>query len=266
LLQIGWLIEFGEIHGIMITMTSGSTSTAKGYAKKPRWIYALGISFLIAPLGNFIWSLAALGVRRWWDPAVWMIWVPYVEWYVWLLMGLVAASGLSLLLVRKWSWLLSLISLASVLIYSVVLLPDISSKAGIFIVALLMIVTIGAMGVIFFSPFRLPYVNPRLRWWETSPRYRVDIRVHVDDSPLEANLVDISRTGALIQWPNANVPELSGRTKLTLPMGLALFVEVVRKTNQGYGLRFMSGVNRDEKKALHTFLAQLAKDPTKLTR
>lgn len=238
----------------------------KGYSKKPKWIYALGLSFVLAPVGNFVWSLAALGVKRWWDPQIWRIWLPYVEWYVWVLMGLVALSGLSLLMVRRWSWMLSLVSLACVLVYSVILLPNIPSKASIGIVALLMIITIGAMGVIFLSPFRLPYVNPRLRWWETSPRYRVEIKVKVGDLPHEASLVDVSRTGALVEWPNAMIPELQGRTKLSLPMGLTLYVEVIRRTKQGYGFRFLSESNRAEKKTLKLFLDQLAKDPTKLVR
>lgn len=247
-------------------MESTSANAAKGYPKKPKWIYALGFSFLLAPLGNFVWSLAALGVRRWWDPSIWRIWMPYVEWHVWVLMGLVALSGLSLLLVRKWSWFLSLAALASVLIYSVILLPDISTKASIAIVALLMIITIGAIAVIFLSPFRLPYINPRLRWWETSPRYHVDIKVKVGDFLEEANLVDLSRTGALLQWPSARIPDIDASTKLSLPMGLVLLVEVARRTEQGYGVRFSPQNSSGDKKTLRRLLKQLGKDPTKLTR
>ncbi|HVJ64469.1 MAG TPA: PilZ domain-containing protein [Bdellovibrionota bacterium] len=247
-------------------MASITNQAPQGYIKKPKWIYGLGLAFLLAPFGNFLWSLAALGVRRWWDPAIWRIWVPYVEWYVWVLMLLVAISGLSLMLVRKWSWVLSLAALGSVFVYSVILLPNINSKASVAIVALLMLLTIGAMGVIFFSPFRLPYVNPRLRWWETSPRYRVDIKVKVGDVAQDATLVDISRSGALVEWTSAAVPELEPRTKITLPMGLTLLVEVIRKTQQGYGLKFLSEHNKADTKTLKTFLEQLSKDPTKLAR
>lgn len=242
--------------------------TPKGYSKKPLWIYGLGLAFILAPFGNFLWSLAALGVKRWWDPAVWSIWLPYVEWHVWILMSLVSVSGFCLLLVRKWSWLLSLVSLFMVLVYSVALLPEINSKASIGIIAMLMFMTIGAIGVVFLSPFRLPYINPRLRWWETSPRYKVEIQVNVGDFSEHAVLIDVSRTGALVEWHGPNRPEtLDSPVKLSLPMGLVLFAELARKTDRGYGFRFLSGsINKESQKALKAFLAQLDKDPTKLVR
>lgn len=244
-----------------------SPSPIRGYVSKPKWIYVLGLSFLLAPFGNFVWSLAALGVKRWWDPQVWAIWLPFVEWHVWILMAMVSLSGLSLLLVRRWSWLLSIVALVSVFVYSLVLLPSISSKTSIGIVALLMIITVGAMGVVLFSPFRLPYINPRLRWWESDPRYRVEIRAFVGEAEQEALLSDISRSGALVEWGSAAVPEISGVVKLSLPMGLVLAAEVVRKTKQGYALRFLRGsYNKAAEKALTGFLTQLAKDPTKLVR
>lgn len=245
-----------------------SPAVVKGYVSKPTWIYVLGVSFVLAPLGNFIWSLAALGVKRWWDPRIWSIWIPYVEPHVWTLMALVSLSGLCLLFVRRWSWILSLVSLGIVLVYSLFLLPSIASKASIAIVSLLMLITIGAMGVILFSPFRLPYINPRLRWWETGPRYRVDIQVKVDDLSDEGVLVDISRTGCLVEWGGVRIPQdLRGNVRLLMPMGLVLLAEVTRRTPQGYGFRFLGGgYNKAASKTLRSFLQQLAKDPTKLVR
>lgn len=242
-----------------------ANAPTKGYTKKPAWIYALGISFILAPFGNFLWSLAALG-ERWWHPQVWQIWVPYIEWYVWLLMVSVSVSGVALLIVRRWSWILAMTSLALVMVYSLIILPNISSKASIGIVVLLLVLTIGALGAIFYSPFRLPYLNPRLRWWETSPRYRVDINARISGVDAECTLVDVSRTGALIEWSSGKFPELSERAKLDLPMGLSLVVDVARKTERGYGLRFVSSANKAEQKNLKIFLKQLANDPSKLQR
>jgi hypothetical protein len=49
---------------------------------------------------------------------------------------------------------------------------------------------------------RSPYLNPRLCWWKTSPRYRVDFNVTVRDGGKKiehnVNLLDISRTGCFL--------------------------------------------------------------------
>jgi len=237
-----------------------------GYASKPKWITALGVAFLLAPLGNFLWSLAAYGVERWWDPNVWGIWLPHVEPYVWLMMFLVAASGVSLLVVRKWSWILAVAALSFVLIHSFFLLPHIVGSTNTAIVVLLSLITVGSIAFVGFSPFRRPYLNPRLRWWETSPRYKADIQVKVGEIEQPGILVDISRTGALVEWPSASMPDVSENTKLDLPMGLSLYARVARKTESGYGFTFNSKFNPESNKTLKGFLSQLAKDPTKLIR
>jgi Tfp pilus assembly protein PilZ len=55
---------------------------------------------------------------------------------------------------------------------------------------------------------RVPYYSPRIRWWESDPRYKLSIKVVLRDSNLEssvtgstetAEIVDISRGGCFIK-------------------------------------------------------------------
>jgi len=50
---------------------------------------------------------------------------------------------------------------------------------------------------------RAPYFNPRLRWWEQLPRYRVILNLTLkrDDQTIKAKIFDISEGGIFIQCP-----------------------------------------------------------------
>jgi c-di-GMP-binding flagellar brake protein YcgR len=129
-----------------------------------------------------------------------------------------------------------------------------------------MIVTTLAIGVIMYlSEFRKPYLNPRVRWWETSPRYKADLPVEIEHQH-QAVLVDISRTGLLLEW-NASAPNLEEGSfcRLKLPTDLALDARVVRKTPRGFGLEFYD-LSSDQKRKLRRFLLTLAQDPTRISR
>ena len=240
-----------------------SAPQVRGYRRKPRWIYAIAFIYMLAPLGNLIWSLASLHIPNWYKPAVWVYWTHYVSPATWAIMSLIFLSGFALLFVARWSWWMALFSLAVIAIYNLFMLKSFSMMGPIAIAAMIA-ATLGAGVLLYFSQFRQPYLNPRLRWWQTSPRYRADIKVTIQGSPTEAILVDISRTGALLEWPQ-EIPHLEGRTALKLPPDTVVDSEVARRTPRGYGVRF-ANLSSEQSKSLKKWIAQLAKDPTKAIR
>jgi hypothetical protein len=234
-----------------------------GYRKKPLWIYIVALIFILTPLGNLLWSLASLNIPNWYMPHVWRYWAKYVAPSTWVLLTLLFVSGISLLFVRRWSWLLSLVTLGVVAVYDIVMIKEFSIM-GTMAIAAMIVGTVCFGLLLYFTEFRKPYLNPRVRWWETSPRYKVDLPVALRNIETPATLVDISRTGVLIEFVAA-IPEVEGDTEISLPTQVQLPCVVARKTEKGYGLQF-APLNRQQKGELKTFIRTLSEDPRKLQR
>jgi hypothetical protein len=237
-----------------------------GYKRKPIWIYLVSTAFIISPFCNYMLSLYLLGVRRWYSPRIWGAWIEYLDPWSVLAMVLVFAAGISIMFfVRKWSWMLSLAALIMVFSFTVIRWHEVIVVGPIIMVAL-MVGTLGAAAVVYASNFRQPYLNPRLRWWETSTRYRADIPAQVGEAKHKGVLVDISRSGLLIQWDKeSQIPDLKKEVEVTISDKLSLTCAVARRTPSGYGLAFTS-LKPDEKKGLKAFLKALSEDPRQVVR
>ncbi len=255
-------LNFIQQYKDMTTSTQNS-----GYRKKPLWIYLAAFILMVTPLGNLLYSLASLGVQDWYHPRTWGYWLQFVNPSTWILLSLIFSSGILLLVVRKWTWTLSLVCLGVIVIYDVVMIATNQFEMMGPIPILLMILATISFGLgLYLTEFRKPYVNPRLRWWETEPRYRVDLPVTLTKVDHPGNLVDISRSGVLVEWTDPKtVPEIEGTLSLTLPTQIAIPVFVARRTARGYGLQFKS-LSSEQKKDLKVFIETLTVDPTKLIR
>lgn len=239
--------------------------SVKAYRKRPLWTVLLALAFVFAPIGNLLVTLIAFRVPHWWSPQVWSQWISGVSPTLLALQVLIFVSGVALLFVRNWSWTIALFTLSVACLYNVFSFQSLL-KMGPWAVGVMVLLTLVGIAVMLYSPFRRPYLNPRLRWWETSPRFRADIRVIIEGVPGEAILVDVSRTGALLEWREIeNIPQLEGLKQMTLAQGPILSCIVIRRTPKGYGLNFHK-LSPASKKYLKNWLAELAKDPTRFAR
>jgi len=235
---------------------------SNGFTRKPVWIYFAAGALIISPLGNFLTTLLTMGIPGWYSPKVWMLWLPYVEWKVWGLMACLFASGISLLFVRKWSLLAAALSVLMVLIYTLATARQLMFL-GTWFIASSVVISAATILLIFFSPFRLPYLNPKLRWWEGDPRYKADFPVKFEGAERNGLLQDISLSGALVEWTDARAHptlEMGAESELVLPNGLRIRFQVARVTANGYGVRFVA-TNRAQRKSLRAWLSDLRPKP-----
>lgn len=242
-----------------------NTNSSAGFRQKPKSVYLAAIVLMLAPIGNLAMNLAVLGVPRWYHPENWIFWTRYVSPLTWGVLALIFLTGVSLLFVRRWTWTFSIISMALIIAYDVIMWNEFQ-KMGLWAVVAMILGTIAFIAFLIFTEFRVPYLNPRARWWETSPRYRVDLPVGLSKTDTPATLIDISRSGVLVEWmPGQTRPELEGNIEITLPTQAKVPATVMRKTERGYGMSFV-GLNGVQKKSVKTFIETLAEDPTKLHR
>lgn len=236
-----------------------------GYRKKPAWIYLISAVLIFSPLGNLLWSLASMKVPDWYKPSVWIYWSHYFTVPTWGLLGLLFVAGISLLFVRRWSWALSMGVIGLICIYDIFMIKHFMAL-GIGAVIAMISGTLSFGLILYFSEFRKPYLNPRLRWWETSPRYKVELPASISLFDKAGVIADISRSGMLIEWPNSvEIPELSGMCTVSLPTDLKIEGDIKRRTARGYGVKF-ENLSKEQKKALMVFLETLELDPTKAVR
>ncbi len=245
------------------------TQELKGYRVKPLWIKILALVLILAPLGNIFFSFLTVGVPNLREPGTWIYWIRYVKPEVWALNLMLFLSGVALLWVRTWSHSMAAVSIGAVLIYNIMTFKE-TIFIGPIAIAIGILATMGALAILYHRDFRKPYFHPRLRWWETSPRFRVDLPVDVHSvesgDKLSAILLDISRSGILLQLPEPS-PWRTGETQLIeLPNSLKIKAEVIRKHDaNSFGLNFTKLSWKDGRELKH-FIRQLEVDPRNLHR
>jgi c-di-GMP-binding flagellar brake protein YcgR len=98
--------------------------------------------------------------------------------------------------VKKWGWYLFLGCSAALIAYttgSYVVAP----RYNLFVLVLADIGLMVIAGITFHKHVIAPYFNPRLRWWETKPRYRVEAyaQLKVGAAIVNGEILDISQSG-----------------------------------------------------------------------
>lgn len=120
------------------------------------------------------------------------------------LLLLFPAAAVGIYSVRPWGWFLfvfaSLVLAGGHLWMHVTFHPHCDPRlAGVVILA-----TTAACAAVFRRHVHSPYFNPRLRWWETPARYRIDLGLRLFNASGEiqgATLGDISVTGCYLHSP-----------------------------------------------------------------
>jgi hypothetical protein len=170
-------------------------------------------------------------------------------------------------LVQTWAWY-ALLGYCALAIYQVWKNFEIATVFPGW--AILTGFAVGSAGLLLFvqREVRSPYLNPRLCWWKTSPRYRVDFDVMVRNKEKgtehKVTLLDISKTGCFVgMCPDAsvgqNVEIEIGELKIPIQGTVVRSGFAGARTNpiEGIGVKFYSTPLETTRK-VKTFVAQLA--------
>lgn len=230
--------------------------------KKP-WIINLLFSiYIVSPLGillvnslyNYIpiWGVGGILSR-----------LSLVDIVVLVLYPVIATAVFSVRKEGWWIFVVSSLILISLNVFSFIRNP-IQSVMNLIIYNVLLFT---AAGLLFRREIIAPYFNPRLRWWEADPRFKVDFHctVHLENK-LQADIIDISQQGCYIHlqnvdWDESLIPPSYIPIELRLQhLRLQLNAKVVRWSNHpipGWGLKF-GELKETSKEGLHRLLKQLA--------
>lgn len=217
-----------------------------GYHKKPMLIEFFAIVYLLNPLGNLLFT--------------WFNYPQYSLLEVLSKIGRLAADGnlfvlITLLLwvsavplayglykVRLWAWTYFLIHATASFIISFF------SGEGFHptLASLINFIFLIPIGYFISAEIRTPYFNPRLRWWEQTPRFEKAVQVKVQNSP--CSTFDISENGAFIIDQGEIMVQPGDRLPIELQLesgkldlkGEVRWLNLTKdKYPKGYGIRFI---------------------------
>lgn len=163
--------------------------------KRPLIITVISLCYFIAPLFIIIQGSLMSGIPLFGPQSIFTR-LYYTDVIVLCLYPVCSAGLFS---VRKWGWWVFLGCSLALILYNVI----VYIISPMYNVVLLVVFNVGlaiVAGIFFRKHIIAPYFNPRLRWWESDTRYRLEIAAHVGEGSerIAGEVLDISESGCLI--------------------------------------------------------------------
>ena len=164
-------------------------------------------------------------------------------------------SAAAIFSVRKWGWYLFIGSAVVLISYNVYVF-SLSPRYNLFLLILYNIAIAVVAGIFFRKHVIAPYFNPRLRWWETEPRFSITIYldIHRDTTSIRGELLDISMSGCFVSAADhLRTGQVCQMTLHCMQRQVDIAGRLLRSVSleanlMGYGIMFvkMSAVQEDE--------------------
>ncbi|MEO5667677.1 MAG: hypothetical protein ABIR96_06445 [Bdellovibrionota bacterium] len=245
-------------------------SESKGYRRKPVWIYIVAILFVLTPFIHLMGTLKEAGEPFWYSPEAWWLWSRHLDPAPAVISLMLCIAGLAILLVRSWSWWLGLCVLGTLCLYNIVLIRH-SFAEDPFTQVLASVGSLLLLVLLYFSEFKKPFLNRRLRWWESEPRFRVRVPVNIQSAELttaaKVQLMDISKSGVYLE-PNVGEKTLSLPHDIVVEVNseLQLPCRFSRATEHGGSAYQITTITRHQARYLRRWIKLLSKEPDRLVR
>lgn len=166
----------------------------------------------------------------------------------WTVLALYLACAAAIFSVKRWGWYVFMaasLALISANVYVAVLRPG---PYGLVLVLAYDLLLSLAAGYFFRKKVIAPYFNPRIRWWETLPRFQAlsYLLIGAGPSRFSAKVIDVSESGCFALTDR----RLATGGELPLELycfgeGVSLTAKVVRRADfhgsPGYGFMFVKG-------------------------
>jgi len=172
------------------------------------------------------------------------------------------AAGYAIYVVRRWSFIVYLFFVLwnfAINYHSYSQSPDLY---GLPILVLAYLANLMVVGYFLIPAIRVAYLDPSIRWWESSPRYTVMIPATIEQngSQAQAQIADISRGGIFLIGGR----ELTRDSRLILRFSFeslhfeipAVVAHIRQAGSRGAGIRFIESSMKPEQKKLLKRLIQ----------
>ncbi len=226
--------------------------------RKPWAIIILAILHIFAPLGNLIINAHWLhhSLLEHWN--YWMNFMPRILFMTYVVLPVIA--GVAIFICRRWSYWIYLGCLGLIFtsnIYS--FYTDVSLVKFLFLLFVL-IVDLLAVAYFVVPAVRVVYMDPKLRWWESAPRFQFAHIIDINKRLNAGHIKNISEGGAFL---TTEFPLKEGnRISLTwdfenhyYQVSAVVVFKNTRANAEGYGVQFNH--TNESKKQIKRLCAKL---------
>lgn len=229
-----------------------------------RSLKTVALSYMAFPLGYVLGATLLFDIPG--QSCVSMLLSP--SYYV--VSALAFAAGYGIWEMRRWSWYLFVVANLAILYENALILGEYSASHHKTLA--FAIVLVGIVGIVFrvAREIRVPYFFPKIRWWESDPRYRLSVPVSVSRGDaaagaLAAEIMDLSLGGCFVKLRQEIREDEAVALEFTI-FGEPIVCEgvVVWKTQstvthpRGVGIKFTS-LGRKERRSLKMITRRLKK-------
>ncbi len=174
-------------------------------------------------------------------------------------------SAAAIYSIKKWGWYLFL-ACSLILISYNIFVYNLSPRYSFLILIVLNVILAIVAGIFFRKHIIAPYFNPRLRWWETEPRYKIEIHAEIisGKNALTGEILDISNSGFFMSLDqNLTVGRIYKFNLKCLKCSVEVNGKVMRKASRkeelnGYGVMFVK-LTDAEKMGINALIKDLEK-------
>jgi hypothetical protein len=186
-------------------------------------------------------------------------------WY-YILSAIAVAAGYGFWEMKRWAWYLFIIANLLITYQNAVMVNEHGETyhkalTFIFSVAIIALITYRVSREI-----RVPYFFPKIRWWESDPRYRLSVPVKLDRAEtgdLTGDILDLSMGGCFVKLrSDLHQDEKVALSFTIFQLELKLEGIVVWRTQstvthpKGVGIKFID-LDRDQRRALRVITRRL---------
>lgn len=150
-------------------------------------------------------------------------------------------AAASIYLMKRWSYAVYLVSMGLVTYFNIQAAREYPHLYSIALSLPLAVFDLLIVGYFLIPEVRAGYFNPRLRWWESKPRYEVNapIALSTNWNQGDATLVNIAEGGAFVRTPvRLEKEDPVEMTIQILSHNVRASGKVVHCSSVGYGIHF----------------------------
>lgn len=173
--------------------------------RRPWPLIVLAVIHLMAPIGNILVNSLLMDVSPWIYFQALLL--PENWYHAFVFFGIPIFSAALIYACKKWSYYAYIAVMAVPFIYSFMSWFEAPSAATGSALIVFYLINIAIVGYFMIPSVRVVYFDPKLRWWETKPRYSTDFqaKIFAGDRTIVGQVKNISEGGLFVEV-SADVP------------------------------------------------------------
>lgn len=236
--------------------------------RKPWALIVIALLHILSPIGNIIINshLAHVSIAVY----IKALFAPEELYRTFIFLFIPVIGGFLIYVCKKWSYYLYLALMTIPFIYSYYSWQSQPNQnLGVYLI-LFYLINLLVVGYFVLPQVRLVYFDPRLRWWETKPRYKTEFETQIKwvDKSSKGEIKNISEGGIFVQTDL--LINVNGRVSLTFNYNNVVHsfsgeVVYINKNSTPIGYGISLNLNETETFALKKLIRDLSEQGTLIT-